>query len=439
MPAKLSKETVAQIKADLAEKALTQPEIAKKYKTTRSTVSDIACGRSHKDVTNKSVNETRRKTGGQFDINLVEEDADPLFLDMQAEIVSLRDERNQARRQMKIASKEKGLFQAVANEMERIVKPMKALPPGRKSYGKPKEAEYVEDVVMHLSDGHHDQIVVPEECGGLERHDFTTSICRAEHYVDTVLKWTQRTLAPQFHFPRLHVFAYGDHTSGEIHGHTSRSYFRNAFKNSMAIGQLHALMYRDLAAYFKDICVYYVPGNHGRRSQKKNFHGAHDNWDYLVAKTAQLYTADLLNVQFVIPNAFSINVDINGIGFNIFHGDDIKSSMGIPWYGLERQQYRLAALGGSTGNPVRYYCCGHFHRPGTTTLLNGEMMINGTWVATDAYAFNSFAGFTEPTQILHGVHPEKGVSWRLPVRLRDIRREKLGPQRYKIDLMDEVG
>lgn len=436
---KLSKNAVAEIKTALAERKLTQAEIAKKYKTSRSTVSDIACGRIHKDVVNKTVNETRRKTGGQFEVALVEEELDPVFLDMRAEIESLREERNQARRQLKTAAKEKGLFKAVVDEMQTIVAPIKPLPVARKPYSKPDKAEITEDIVMHLSDGHHDQIIVPEECGGLECHDFTTSICRAEHYVDTVLKWTQHTLAPQFHFPRLHIFAYGDHTSGEIHGHASRSYFRNSFKNSIAIGQLHALMYRDLAAYFDEICIYYVAGNHGRRSVKKDFHGAHNNWDYLVAKTAELYCQDLDNVQFVIPNAYMVNIDVNGIGFCIFHGDDIRSSLGIPWYGLEKRQQRLTALGPSMGTQIRYYCCGHFHRPGTLAELNGEMLINGPWVATDAYAFNSFAGYTEPTQLLHGVHAKKGVSWRLPVKLRDKRREQLGPQRYVIDLMDEVG
>jgi len=435
---KLTKEQVEQIKADLAERKLTQVAIAKKFGCSRSVISDIACGRVHKDVKNRSVNETRRKTGGQYDADLVDDELDPVIMDMRAEIVSLREERNQARRQLKLAAKEKGLFKAMADEMVDVIRPFKTLPRVRPAYGLPKNAEITEDLVMHLSDGHHDQIVAPEECGGLEHHNFSTSICRAEHYVDTVLKWTQRTLAPQFHFPKLHIFAYGDHTSGEIHGHASRSYFRNSFKNSMAIGQLHALMYRDLAPYFDEVSIYYVAGNHGRRSIKKDYHGAQDNWDYLVAKTAELYCRDIDNVQFAIPNAYSINVSVNGIGFCVFHGDDIRSQLGIPWYGLERRQRRLAAVSVHQDIKVRYYCCGHFHRPGTMTELDGEMMINGSWVATDAYAFNSFGGFTEPTQMLHGVHPDKGITWRLPVKLRDTEREKLGPKRFKIDLMDEM-
>ena len=150
-------------------------------------------------------------------------------------------------------------------------------------------------------------------------------------------------MSSRFRFPVLNVLAYGDFTSGEIHGACQRSYFKNQFKNSLAIGQFHALMYRDFAPYFDAVNIIYVPGNHGRRSQKKDHHGAHNNWDYLVAKTAELYCADLENVHFTIPDSFSINLDINDIGFCIFHGDDVRSNLGIPWYGLERRQRADAA------------------------------------------------------------------------------------------------
>ena len=103
-----------------------------------------------------------------------------------------------------------------------------------------------------------------------------------------VVEWTQDTLAPKFYFPVLWVLAYGDYTSGEIHKACERSYYRNQFKNCLAIGQLHALMYRDLAAHFEQVHVLYLAGNHGRRTPKKDYLGANDNWDYLVAEVARL-------------------------------------------------------------------------------------------------------------------------------------------------------
>jgi transcriptional regulator with XRE-family HTH domain len=435
-PTKLTTAQVKKIKKDLAADKLTQPQIAKKYNVSRSLISNIATGRAHKDVDGPVA--PAKGARGQSKKAHEYDPADARVLELEAEIAHLRDERNHARRKLLAAAKTQGLFKAMTTEMEAKIKPFRALPKPRRPYKGPKK-RIEEHLVMHISDGHHDQIVTPNECGGLEAYDFPVSICRAENYVDTVLKWTQETLAPTFKFPELTILAYGDHTSGEIHGHVNRSYFRNQFKNSAAIGQLHALMYRDLAPYFDNINVVYVPGNHGRRSIKKNYHGAHDNWDYLVATTADLYCRDLENVHFTIPDAFSINLDIAGIGFCIFHGDDVRSQLGIPWYGLERRQRRIMAMNKLQGGPpVRYYCCGHFHRAGCTTELDGELMMNGTWVGTDAYAYNAFSGFSEPTQMIHGVSPSRGVTWRLPVKLRT-EHERTGPKRYKIDLMEEVG
>jgi transcriptional regulator with XRE-family HTH domain len=420
---KLNETDVKKIKADLAAKQLTQKQIGEKFGVGRSIISDIATGRAHADVTVEDV---------------ILSDDDARLLKMQGENVHLREERNGLRRQLKSAAKTQGLFSAVMEEMQDRAKPIKALPKARPAF-KIEKNTIREHLVMHLSDGHHDQVVTPSDTGGLETYTFPISMCRAEQYIDTTLKWTQQTLSPQFCFPSCTILAYGDHTSGEIHGHTSRSYFRNAFKNSLAIAQLHSLMYRDLAPYFDQINVVYVPGNHGRRSNKKDYLGAHDNWDYLIAKTAELYCRDIQNLNFVIPNAFSINVDIDGIGFNIFHGDDIRSSLGIPWYGLEKRRHKIIALNSlQTGTPVRYTCCGHFHRRGTTSELNGEQLINGAWPATDAFAFNALMGYTEPTQLIHGVNRDKGITWRLPVDIRSPY-EASGPRRYKIDMMEDVG
>jgi len=416
---KVSEDQVRRIKTELALGNLTQKQIGKKFNISRSTVSDIACGRIHKEV------EPDRK------VDATQEEQQ--IFKLRAEVELLREERNAAVRQLKSAAKTHGLFTAMVDEMEKRIQPVRPLPSARVPYTG-REDIIKEHLVMHLSDGHHDQIVTHADSGGLEEYDFQVSCCRAERYIDRTLKWTQHTLAPQFQFPSVTVLAYGDHTCGEIHGAVTRSYFRNQFKNCLAIGQLHALMYRDLAPYFEQVNIIYVPGNHGRRSRKKDYTGAHDNWDYLIAKVAELHCSEIPNINFSIPNSFIANVDIDGVGFQIFHGDDIRSQLGIPWYGLERRRHRMMALNSVQKTaPIRYFCCGHFHRPGSTTEVNGEMIINGAWPATDAFAFNAVGGYTEPSQLIHGVNRKHGITWRMPIKLR-AEYESEGPRRYKIEI-----
>lgn len=433
---KISKDKAARIKEDIAAD-MPQPEIAKKHKVSRSAVSDIATGRMHKNVPWPGGQPLPKRAGGQRKKLADVDPTNKRILELEAEIVHLTEERNRERVKNKASAKTQGLFRAIVKEMEDRVKPMTALPKARKP--RLRSNPIAEHVVMHLSDGHHDQVITSEETLGYEVHDFPIACARAEQYVDTVIDWTQNTLSPKFDFRVLWIPAYGDHTSGEIHGHGQRSYYRNQFKNCLAIGQLHSLMYRDLAAYFDQINIVYLSGNHGRRSTTKDYHGAQDNFDYLIGETARLHCRDLSNVSFLIPNSYSINLDINGVGFNFSHGDDVKSNGGIPFYGMVRRQKGLCALHSMSGQQrVRYFCMGHHHTSSALSDLDGELIVNGAWVGTDPYSLNSFSGFREPTQLLHGVNPKYGITWRMGVKLRQPD-EIFGPKRYKIDGGRDVG
>lgn len=398
-------------------KTMKQADIAEQFKCSRSCISDIITGRRH-----KGEGERPDPTNARI-------------LDLEAEVSHLQDELSQAKKRAKATTKERGLFKAIAQELESRVVPFASLPSALDKKRKTKPIQ--EHVVMHLSDGHHDQVITREESGGLEEYDFLISCARAERYVNTVIEWTQDTIASRFHFPVLHIFAYGDHSSGEIHGHAQRSYYRNQIKNSHAIGILHALMFRDLAPYFEQVNVIYLSGNHGRRSKEKDYHGAQNNWDYLIAEFAKCYCRDLGNVYFTIPNAFSVNVMVNGVGFNLSHGDDVNGNLGIPFYGMVRRQKGLVALGAATGAPrVRYYVMGHHHVAATLSDIDGELLVNGAWPATDAYVLNRFAGYREPAQWFHGVNPKHGITWRMNVKLKS---DVEIPKRYLIDGGRDVG
>ena len=190
--------------------------------------------------------------------------------------------------------------------------------------------------------------------------------------MDTRDRVDPRDAGSKFYFPVLWVLAYGDYTSGEIHKACERSYYRNQFKNCLAIGQLHALMYRDLAAHFEQVHVLYLAGNHGRRTPKKDYLGANDNWDYLVAEVARLHCRELGTSTSQIPDAWSANVNINGVGFNVSPWRRCAGNLGIPWYGMVRRQKGLIAWGRGRGTtlplllrgppPCRQHAVGHGRR-----------------------------------------------------------------------------
>lgn len=412
---RLSAEKREAIQVDLIAGKLSHREIAQKHGVSIGTVSNSKKG---------------------F-IKSSKEQADPTnarILQLEAQNLAFQDENRRCRQAYKAAQRTNSIFEALVDEMQQVVVPISSLPKANrlKKHQKPIR----ESLVMHLTDEHADEVVLPHQVGGLERYDFRIALRRAEEYVDTMLNYTQRTLS-NYHFHTLWIFAHGDHTSGEIHGSVDHSQYRNMFRNCLAVGQMHALMFRDLAPHFDQIKVLYLSGNHGRRSPRKDYHGAWDNWDYLVGETAKMHCTALKNIEFLIPDSFSANVEIEGYGFCVSHGDDIRSWNSIPWYGIERKTRRLTALNAAQNKKIDYYCFGHFHQPATHAVLNGETIINGAWQATTPYAFEQLSTFSEPAQWIHGVHADRGISWRLNVKLAT-EREHLGPNRYIVNLAQET-
>lgn len=409
----LTKKQVSKIKGLLLSKTMDAKQIAKKFKVNPGTISHIRCGKIHKDVPWPSGNSDR---------------------ELQAEIIHLQEEKRLAQRDAKSVLKQEGLFRTLVKELDKRIAPLPPLP----AVYKKSNAKIEEGLVLVLSDMHADEVVRPEECGGLEEFNFKIACARAERLVDTILQWTQDTVTDKFRFPTLTILSIGDQTNGEIHGAESRSAFGNSFKNSLAIGALKAMMFRDLAAHFKQVNVLELSGNHGRRTEKKNYAGPQDNFDYLIAKITELHCKDHKNISFAIPNAWSAQVDVNGVGIMAFHGDEIPGAGGgVPFYGLTRKQQGLVALNSMQGvKHPRLYVCGHFHRPAILSDVDSEIIINGAWAATGAYAYNRFSGYREPAQWLFGVNERYGVTWRLNVKLKS-EREKLGPERYIIN--EEVG
>lgn len=355
------------------------------------------------------------------------------ILRLGSKLIAANDEKNRLKKALVAAQRNNSIFESLVDEMQDAITPITPLPkaPTQKTH----EGTIKESCVLHLSDEHADANVLPHQVGGLERYNFAIALRRAEQLVDTAIQYTQQTLA-NHQFDTLYIFANGDHVSGEIHGAVDHSEYRNMFRNALAVGQMHALMFRDLARHFKNVNVLYTPGNHGRRSVKKDYHGAWDNWDYLVGETAKAHCCGIENIDFRIPDSFSAVVNIEGHGFCVSHGDDIKSWNGIPWYGIERKTRRWETLHAASDHDVTYYCFGHFHNPATQATVTGETIINGTWVATDPFAFNGLTVAGEPKQWLHGVHRKHGATWRLPIRLRS-EREHLGPNRYSVLLAKE--
>src|SRR3972149_761460 len=113
---KLSKQNVTEIKVLIAQ-GKSQPVIAKQFNVSRSVVSDIATGRVHQDVLWPDGYQPAKVQGGQRRVT----DYDPTdarVQDLEAEVVSLRDELTLERKRSKVGAREGGIIRAVVKEMD---------------------------------------------------------------------------------------------------------------------------------------------------------------------------------------------------------------------------------------------------------------------------------------------------------------------------------
>jgi len=422
--AKLTDQQVERILVDIAEKNLTQDEIALKYNTNRSSISDIATNRTYKHVLR--IEKTVKRRGGQY-LELDEQVAA-----LEREVWHLREERNHARRIAKQASKSDGMVQHVVDVMKDVVTPL--TPP--KAIKRPKSKTKVkEHAVLLLSDQHIDQIVAPSSVNGHEAYNFKIGVRRAEVLVEEVLKFLTETMCG-YNFEELHVLSLGDNISSPIHQHTVRSAFRNDFVNAFAAGQVMASMLSELSPHFDRVNVLGLSGNHPRRSVRKAYPEPLDNFDYLVVKEAAMLCRQHKNIEFNIPDSYTHIQEVNGHRIFACHGDDLKGAHPIQALkSLHEKQVQMDP-------DIDAYVCGHFHQPGAfyLTACNGVSPIaisNGAWVGTDPYCYNALATGGEPAQMLFGVHEHNGITWNLPFRMRT-EGEMEGPQRYQIELAEHA-
>ena len=106
----LTKKKVEKIKQAIAD-GTKQTEIAKRFKASRSVVSDIATGRVHKDVEWPGGEPPMPKRAGGQHKNIPDYDpTDKRVMELEAEIVHLTDERNRERQKVKAGAKIAGLI-----------------------------------------------------------------------------------------------------------------------------------------------------------------------------------------------------------------------------------------------------------------------------------------------------------------------------------------
>lgn len=174
----------------------------------------------------------------------------------------------------------------------------------------------------------------------------------------------------------------------------------------------------DCASYFPYIECRCVMGNHGRQKAAELNSSKSTNWDLVLYKALEATLVEQNRIKWFISvkdwkNMFKIYDE----GFLATHGDQIKMQYNIPHYGMTRQAGRWA-LAYRKKITLTHFLFGHFHSLTTGMGFNQlNIYTNGSFVTDDPFSEKYIGVASIPEQLLLGVHPSKGVSWRYPMHL----------------------
>lgn len=159
-----------------------------------------------------------------------------------------------------------------------------------------------------------------------------------------------------------------------------------------------------LKEHFKSIKLYAVRGNHGRYSR---YAPPTSNWDIMLYKALK-NVVKTHGMEMSISDDFNLIATIQGFRFFCFHGDQIRSVQGIPYFALIRKVMSW----NTTFQGFPYALCGHWHKDDFLRISSEtKLIINSSLVSDDPYALEVIGTSSIPAQAIFGVHNRVGLTW----------------------------
>lgn len=273
-----------------------------------------------------------------------------------------------------------------------------------------------ETIVLMISDIQAGTYISSESTGGLNEYNWDVLEKQFEQLYLGLEEIVTRhkKVAP---INSLHVHLLGDIIEGyDIFKGQTRQIDKDVTEQAIGVKDLLCDFLLKALHLFKEIHVVAVPGNHGRIGTKgENLH--YVNWDYIVYEWMKSELKLYTNITWQFTKSWWQIDSIYGYNFLMFHGDDIKSWQGIPYYGIDRAAKNYRELLELLNLSYNYLEIGHFHVPSELPGVTTEKFINGCWPGGTIYSMKGLVTANYPVQKLFAVHPTQGVTYRYPIKL----------------------
>ncbi len=215
----------------------------------------------------------------------------------------------------------------------------------------------------------------------------------------------------------IHVWLIGDLVENELifpgQGHEiDSSFFEQALVNGPEI--LYPFL-TTMLENFENVHIGWALGNHGRIGGRasKDMKPRNNADRFLYATVKMLFDhAKEKRIHWLEDPAqyegWYMVDKVQNTRFLLFHGDQIRGQMGIPFYGFARAVQGWAS--GAISEDFDHAVCGHFHQRAVLTYNQRQVFMCGSPESYNVYAQEQLKAMSKPSQNLLFVHPDHGVT-----------------------------
>jgi hypothetical protein len=277
-------------------------------------------------------------------------------------------------------------------------------------------------LTLLLSDTHFDEVVLPEEVGGLNAYNRRIAELRLQAWAANAIKIARHYLAGVT-YDGVVIMLGGDIFSGDIHEELAQTNEDTMLGSLLHWSEQLCAALTMFADEFGKVHVAAVMGNHGRMSRKPRAKlRARTNFDWLLAKMIERHLGSDKRFTFQVGENTDCLIPIYNTHHLLTHGDQVSGGGGIGgiWPPIMRMRARKAQRANDTGTPFSTLWMGHWHQ----LIQTPGLIVNGSLKGTDEYAWVSNFGHEPPQQALAIVTPEHGITIQAPVFSFDRKKEK---------------
>ena len=277
--------------------------------------------------------------------------------------------------------------------------------------------------VLMFSDLHYGQLVKGVEVGGLSEYSPTIAKERIEVLQEKIVRF----LAYHPNKPSELVITFlGDIVDGSVlRGNQQSNIEFGVVKQAIYATEIIVDLIVNLSKYFPKIRCYGVYGNHARLTPNPKDAHPSENFDMLMYHIMQDRLKGMKGITMEYTEAQHMIIEIASHLFWIEHGDTVRSWMGIPFYGSQREKGYIQEVMSMFKERADYVLMGHHHN----TASFGGIHLNGSFVGGDLFSIGRLRRMSLPVQSLLGVNDKHGIVWDRPIKL--LEKSSVKPKIYK--------